>query len=90
MLPKYDEIFDPNYIGLSVVISFLDMRKDLNFDKGLLGKLRITFDHFQCHFLLMLMVEYFEDLAVRTLTNQGQDLVAIGNVVIFNKFIFLS
>jgi hypothetical protein len=64
MLPKYYEIFDPNYIGLSVVISFLDMRKDLDFDKGLLGKLRITFDHLQCHFLLVLMVEYFEYLAV--------------------------
>ena len=90
VLPKNYEIFDPDNIGLSVVISLLDMRQDLDFDEGLLGKLRLTFDHLQCYLLLVPMVEYFQHLTIGTLTDQRQNLVAVGDMIIFDKFVLFS
>ena len=59
MFSEYYEIFDANHIRLSIIISFLDVREDLDLDKGLLGELRIAFDHFECNFLLVFVVKYF-------------------------------
>ena len=59
MFTEYYEILDANHIRLSVIVSFLYVRKNLDLDKSLLGELRIAFDHFERNLLLIFMVKHF-------------------------------
>lgn len=89
MFPKNNKIFDSNHIGLLLIIFLFYVTEDFDLGEGLFWKFGIIFDHLQCHLFFMFVVEYTEDLAVWTFAYEGQDLVAIANMIILDKIIFL-
>jgi len=89
VIPEYHEILNADDIRLPVVVPFLDVGKDLDLNKGLLRKLRIAFNHFQCHLLFAFMVERLQHLPIGSLSYLRQDLISVGNMIILYYFVLL-
>ena len=90
MLPKNDKILDFDDIRILLCIVLLNMRQYLNFDKGLLIKLRFIGNEFDGRELLLLMIKNLDNLTITSLPHLVQNLIPKCNMIINLINILLS
>jgi len=81
MLPKNNIVLHMHHIRDIIWIVVLQKHKNIKFDACLIHVFLLVFDDFDCHFILQFVVETLDCLSERTLTQEGNHLPSVANVI---------
>lgn len=90
MVAKSQEVLDLDDVRNVLGVVFADGKQNFDFDLRLVVIALLVFDDLERQHFLLLVVEYLENLSVRTLSQVLDQLVPVSNVIIQHILVFSS